>query len=93
MPDLTDKEIEQALAIKVMGYERPWTWHPLTRVEHAMQLVPKMREMGNNFDLMVNRDGEGYIAFFYPRERGYSMHSDENPARAISLAAYEAVCR
>ena len=88
----TDKEIKEALAHKIMGYDA-WVWDPLHKIEHAMQLVPKMREKGHNFDFMTDRDSGDYIACFYPRETGYALYTDENPARAISLAAYEAICR
>ena len=94
MSDLTDKEIESALAQKVMGYERPWTWHPLTRIEHAMQLIPKMREKGWGWDGSIRGDSGEYDMAFYSIEHELETSSvHRSPARAISMAAYEAICR
>ena len=91
----TGKEIKEALAHKIMGYDA-WVWDPINKIEHAMQLVPKMREKGWLFSMNTVRGDPDYIVEFrYPQEYRaiYANGADENPARAISLAAYEALCR
>ena len=93
MPDLTDKDIKEALAIKVMGYDA-WVWDPLNKIEHAMQLIPKMREKGWLWDGSIRGDSGEYDMAFYNQDiDGEESAVHNNPARAISMAAYEAVCR
>lgn len=90
----TDKEIKEALAHKIMGYDA-WVWDPLNKIEHAMQLVPKMKEKGWLFSTLNFEFSDVYDVEFFALGNSdqYTIGSDENLARAISLAAYEAVCR
>ena len=89
----TDKEIKEALAHKVMGYDA-WVWDPLNKIEHAMQLVPKMREKGWWWNGSIRGDSGEYDMVFYSIDHELEISSaGPSPARAISLAAYEVVCR